>query len=469
MGECGEQPLVPIRCSRSRLTAVEVGTELAGESDIFIEEEKAVNKRTFSALVVPVIFALLFLQPAVSYSQKAPQLPAQIVMGGPISLSGAYAKEGSQGLWGFQVAEKWINEVYGGVRIGGKKIPVKYAYYDDESKKESVTSLLERLIVSDGVKFTFAPYTSGLTLAGAPVAEKYKVLYNSHGGASDRTFEQGFKYAVQTIVLGSRYHIDVFDMLKKIDPKARNIAMLYEDDEFSRSVRDGALTYLKKLGFKVVFDRTYPSKVQDMTPALTELAAAKADVLLGGGHFPDGQLLARQMADLGIDVKAASILVSPTLPEFYKALHTAAEGVIAPAHWEIGVKFGPETTPKGVRYFGPRQEEFLSSFRKISNGVDPDYHGAEASAAMFSYVLGIEAAKSLDTDKVRAAMGKLRFMSVYGDWGIDPKTGRQIHHESVLIQWQKGKKEIIWPPATQTAKPCYPMPSSQDRLKGKTC
>lgn len=416
-----------------------------------------------------LIVGLVFLQPTVTYGQQKPKLPAQIVMGGPISLSGPYAKEGSQGLWGFQVAEKWINEVYGGVTIEGKKIPVKYAYYDDESKKESVTSLLERLIVSDGVKFIFAPYTSGLTLAGAPVAEKYKALYNSHGGASDRTFEQGFKYAVQTIVLGSRYHVDVFDMIQKIDPKAKNVAMLYEDDEFSRSVREGALEYLKKLGFKVVFDRTYPSKVQDMTPALTELAAAKPDFLLGGGHFPDGQLLARQMADLGVEVKAASILVSPTLPEFYKALQTAAEGVIAPAHWEIGVKFSPENTPKGMKYFGPKQDELLNSFRKMSNGVDPDYHGIEATAAMFSYALGIEAAQSLDTDKVRAAMGKLRFMSAYGDWGIDPKSGRQIAHKSVLIQWQKGKKEIVWPPEAQTAKLCYPMPSSQDRLKGKTC
>jgi branched-chain amino acid transport system substrate-binding protein len=88
---------------------------------------------------------------------------------------------------------------------------------------------------------------------------------------------------------------------------------------------------------------------------------------------------------------------------------------------------------------------------------------------MFSYVLGIEAAKSLNTDRVRAAMGKLRFISVYGDWGIDAKTGKQAAHKSVLIQWQKGKKEIIWPPETQTAKVCYPMPSSQQRLNGKTC
>jgi hypothetical protein len=53
-------------------------------------------------------------------------------------------------------------------------------------------------------------------------------------------------------------------MMKKVDPKAKNVAMLYEDDEFSRSVRDGALQYMKSGGVKVIFDRTYPSKGHQM-------------------------------------------------------------------------------------------------------------------------------------------------------------------------------------------------------------
>ena len=58
-----------------------------------------------------------------------------------------------------------------------------------------------------------------------------------------------------------------------------------------------------------MLDRTYPSKVQDFILARPDVGpAARPDFLLGGGHFPDGQLLARQMTDLGVDVKAASIL-----------------------------------------------------------------------------------------------------------------------------------------------------------------
>nr|BAL58505.1 branched-chain amino acid transport system substrate-binding protein [Candidatus Acetothermum autotrophicum] len=410
-------------------------------------------KRIWLMGVVFVLIAGLLFSSGLTQQQ----LPKEIVIGGPISLAGTYAKEGQQGYWGFLVAEKWVNEVYGGVRIQGQRIPIKYKYYDDESKKENVTSLLERLITVDGVKFLLAPYSSGLTLAGAPVAEKYKALYNSHGGASDRIFEQGYKYAVQTIGLGSRYQLSAIDMVRTIDTNAKKFALLFEDDEFSRIVMKGAKDYLTKLGFQIVFERTYPSGVKDLTPALTELQAAAPEILLGGGHFADGQLLAKQMGDLGIAVKAASLVVAPTLPAFAEALGKQANGFLGPAHWEMGAKFSPETVPQGMEYFGPPQEWFIEEFKKISKGVDPEYHAADAIAAILVYVKAIEKANSLDVDKVRAAMNDLHFYPFYGEWQIEPETGKQIGHKMVLIQWQNNKKVIVWPPEAQTGKPCYPM------------
>jgi len=60
-------------------------------------------------------------------------------------------------------------------------------------------------------------------------------------------------------------------------------------------------------------------------------------------------------------------------------------------------------------------------------------------------------------------MNDLDFVPFYGRWKIDPETGKQIGHELVLIQWQNNKKEIVWPVAAQTAKPCYPMAACPGR------
>jgi branched-chain amino acid transport system substrate-binding protein len=171
----------------------------------------------------------------------------KIVIGHPACLSGKYTKAGEQAIGGIKGCIKWVNEVYGGVKVGGKKLLLDYKNYDCESKKENVTSFVERLITVDKVNFLLTPYSSPLTLAGAPVAEKYGMLYMDHGGASDRIFTQGFQYIVQTIGPGSRYHVGTLNLMHKIDPKAKRLALLYKDAEFSRDVMKGAAEHAKNL------------------------------------------------------------------------------------------------------------------------------------------------------------------------------------------------------------------------------
>jgi branched-chain amino acid transport system substrate-binding protein len=392
----------------------------------------------------------------------------KIVIGHPACLSGKYAKAGEQAIGGIKASIDWVNKSYGGVKIGGKKVPLSYKYYDAESKKESVTSLLARLITVDKVNVTFAPYSSGLTLRGAPIAESHKMLYMDHGGANNKIFRQGFRYVVQTIGPASRYHEGTLDMIKKVDPKAKRVALAYEDSEFAKMVMEGAKAHAQELGFNVVFERTYPKGVTDLTPLLSALKASKPDFVLGGGHFEDGQLFNRQMADLGIDVNALSLIAAATLPAFYDALTSMAEGVTGPSHWEYGVKYSEAEAKKaGLQWIGPSQDEFVALFKKaLGKEIIPDYHAAEAGAQVLAYVLAVEKVNSLDSDKVRAALGDLEFMSFYGGWDIDD-TGMQVGHSMVDVQWQMGKRIIVWPPEAQTGGVAYPMPTFAQKAKGK--
>lgn len=392
----------------------------------------------------------------------------KVVIGHPACLSGKYAKAGEQAFGGIQAAVQWVNETHGGVAVGGENVPLEYRHYDAESKKESVTSLLERLITTDKVHAVLAPYSSGLTLAGAPVAEKYGIVYLDHGGASDKIFAQGFEYIVQTIGPGSKYHVGTLDLIKAIDPKATKMALAYEDSEFARSVMDGARAYAQKLGFEIVFQRTYPTGVTDLTPLLSALKATKPDIILGGGHFEDGQLFNRQMADLDINAKALSLIAAATLPAFYEALGSLAEGVMGPSHWEYGVTFSAEGAKQaGLPWIGPSQDEFVSLF-KAALGKDtvPDYHAAEAAAAVLALVLGIERADSIDSDKVRRELGELEFMSFYGTWDVDA-TGKQVGHPMVDVQWQNGKRVIVAPDAAKTGDILYPMPPFAEKAGKK--
>jgi len=392
----------------------------------------------------------------------------KIVIGHPACLSGKYAKAGEQAVGGIKACVDWVNNVYGGVMVAGKKAPLEYKYYDCESKKEAVTSLIARLIAADKVDVVFSPYSSGLTLRGAPVAESRKMLYMDHGGANDQIFQQGFQYTVQTIGPGSSYHKGTLDMIHYFDPKAKKVALAYEDDEFARSVMGGAEIHAKKLGFDIVFKRTYPKGVTDLTPLLSALKPVKADFIIGGGHFEDGQLLNRQMADLDINVNALSLIAAATLPAFYDALTSMAEGVMGPSHWEYGVKYSAQGAQKaGLPWIGPNQDEFVSLFKKsVGKDMIPDYHAAEAGAQVLAYVKAVEMSNSIDPGDVRKALGELRFMSFYGGWDVDD-TGLQVGHSMVDVQWQGGKRVIVWPLEAKTGDLYYPMPTFAEKAKGK--
>jgi len=417
--------------------------------------------RTFFIFLGVMATCLLFV--------AAPALAAdRIVIGHPACLSGKYAKAGEQAVGGIKACVEWVNQTYGGVMLGGKRVPIEYKYYDSESTKESVTSLIGRLITVDKVNVVFSPYSSGLTLRGAPVTESHKMLYMDHGGANDNIFAQGFRYIVQTIGPGSSYHYGTLNMIHKIDPSAKKVALVYEDDEFAKSVMTGAEKKAQELGFEVVFKRTYPKGVTDLTPLLSALKTAKPDFILGGGHFEDGQLFNRQMADLDIDTKALSLIAAATLPAFYQALGSMAEGVMGPSHWEYGVTYSEQAAKKaGLPWIGPSQDEFVALFKKaLGKDIIPDYHAAEAGAQVLAYTLAVEKAGSLNSDKVRKALGDLKFMSFYGGWDVDD-TGLQVGHSMVDVQWQSGQRVIVWPEEAMTGKVYYPMPTFKEKAGGK--
>lgn len=90
----------------------------------------------------------------------------------------------------------WINNIYGGVNIRGKRIPIDIKYYDDQSSKDLVLTLYERLITVDKVYFLISTCSSPLFLSAATIAEKYKKVFVSWGGASALIHAQGYKYVV---------------------------------------------------------------------------------------------------------------------------------------------------------------------------------------------------------------------------------------------------------------------------------
>ena len=57
---------------------------------------------------------------------------------------------------------------------------------------------------------------------------------------------------------------------------------------------------------------------------------------------------------------------------------------------------------------------------------------------------------------------KLDTHTAYGGFKVDD-TGRQIAHKALMIQWQDGKKAIVWPEELAVDKPRFPAPPWNER------
>ncbi len=97
----------------------------------------------------------------------------------------------------------------------------------------------------------------------------------------------------------------------------------------------------------------------------------------------------------------------------------------------------------------------ISDYIRIHHGESPGYHAGLAYAAGQELHEAIRDAGCLDRDKVRGALFRLDTMTIIGRFAVD-ETGKQIRQHAFIIQWQKGRKKLVWPQEIKTAEPVFP-------------
>jgi branched-chain amino acid transport system substrate-binding protein len=346
-------------------------------------------------------------------------------------------------------AEFWRDEVNtaGGIKAGNKRYKVRFVTYDDQSVGGRVQQLYTRLIVQDKANFLFGPYSSGLTATAAVISEQYGKIMLIGGGAEPKTYQLGNKYLFQCITQADYYLAGAVQALKEKNPHAK-VAFVYSDDPFSKAVVASAHKLAQQAGFSIALEESYAPSTTDFSPIINKIISSKADVFMGGGHYPDGATLARQFYDQKAGLKSITILVAPDSPKF-TSLGPAAVGISVPSQWEPSVTYKPD--------FGPTPAEFAKAYQtKFNTGVD--YHAASGYIEGLLLQHAMEKAGSIEPDKVAAELTKMEVTTFFGKYKVanDAKNhGLQVAHQMVLAQWQmkngKLSLEMVWPDAAKTA------------------
>ena len=368
-----------------------------------------------------------------------------IRLGAALSQTGRYSVEGQDARQGYDTWARWVNEVYGGIRIGDERYRAEIIYYDDESDADTASNLVQRLIDEDNVDFLLGPYSSGLTTGTSATAEANNVLMVEGNGTSDTMFERGFQNLFLVATIASDYTRTSIEALAK--QGARTAVIAHEDTAFATAVARGAERHMAAAGIDVQSVERYPKDVQDLSSVMTKFRAYNPDVFLGGGHYNDALLFIQAAKELDFKPKAMLITVGPSNPDFVAELGADAEGVLGPTQWEASMAYEGE-------WFGSASD--YATYYESLWGERPVYQAASSTAAALALHLAVESAGSTDTDLVRDALRGLDVETFFGPISFDER-GVNANRPMGLVQVQEGEIVVVAPDAAKSGELRYPI------------
>lgn len=368
---------------------------------------------------------LLFLASSLFLTAAAWAQPvtfgASVQLTGPVANTGRYYKDA------YEFAVDKINAA-GGIKIGSTQHKIALKILDNQSDVNLSVRQYVQLLAQDKVDFLLGPFASNFVLADSSIAEKSQVPMVQGGGASDQIYSRGYKYIFGTLPAASNYFGSTIEAMTKLDPRPQTVALLYADDAFDVSVAKGTRELLKNAGFRTVIDERYSTNASDFSVLLSRIKSQNVDAVLVAGHETEVLNFIRQAKSLNVSPKLYSFTVGVPSADFRQALGKDANGASGMTAWL------PSATLKD-QWFG-NAAEFARAW-KAKFGYEPDYHAASGVATVEALVNAIQAAGSTDPQKVRDALAKVSFDSLYGRVTFNDKG--QISLPQIVVQIQNDK------------------------------
>lgn len=409
--------------------------------------EKVGLKGLLGLMAVMVLLGGVLLPPCAMAADKT------IVIGGSIPLSGGAAETGRNVYNGYLAAIKYINEVRGGVKIGGQTYKLELKMFDDASDPTRATTLIQKQLDA-GVDFYLGSFGSKIVLPTCSITDRARKVMVQSGGGSDLIFTQGRKYVFGIFPRASRQFYTFRDWFNKTK-KVKTATILCTNDPFSKWSANGIKKTLEDAGYKILDFQTLPAQVNDVTGVLSSIRANPPDVLLAATHDQISMLIAKQMVTTNTYVKMLYFGLGPYTATFRETLGKYANDIITPVYWD------PNASYKGSIIGTAKQfaDYYNKNFKR-----EMTYHMACGAACIVAYVHAFENAGSLDSQKVRDALSKLDVMSFYGRLKFTADGDAEAAYAGPMVaQVQKGKVEFLYPEAAATAELAFPMKPWKER------
>jgi len=382
---------------------------------------------------------LIALQAVLFFWIALPLNAAQEIRLGEINpLSGHLAKPGLEIHQGILYAVEEAN-----ARGGVAGHPVELLSRDDQSKPDVAVNQAQDLIFRGKVTGLVGGYVDSLVGPVSQQAARHQVPYVASA-------------SLQQAVAGKKnpYFFRVSRLEGIVQPvclflahtlKARRVAMLYAAspgaNEFAASVQAN----LRPMGSDIVLQEKFRPGWPDFSVFLLKLPPAKVEALVSGGFYADNLILVRQLRERPLGLKAFIAPWGVAYQSFIDEVGQAAEGLFGACAWAPGI------TQPGTE---KASQALVAGFRKRF-GKEPNtttmhgYTSARALLAAIGNVLqeggqprGEAVSQALSRLDLQLPMERLAF-----DEHGDPR-----HYQQVMVQIQKQRLVVVYPPERATGK-----------------
>jgi len=378
--------------------------------------------RKFLVLALLGVFAVMGLAAAAAAEDV-------IKIGHLAALTGDWAAYGQTEANSAKLAVAEIN-AKGGVL--GKKLEL--LVYDFRTRPEDAVNAFRRMAENDKVVAVIGANGSGINIATAPLADKYKVP--QIGTVSTNLLvtvdEKGVLHPYMfRICFTDPYQGQLIAAFSAHELKKMTAAVLWDvGSDYAQGLREFFMKYYEQYGGKVVADLGFRAGTDvDFRAQLTTIRDSKAEVLVLPNMGKEMALIMKQARELGM--KDIIFVGGDGYGEFmWEIAGDAMEG----SYWINHV--APED---------PAMANFFADYRKIYNDECKEFtNGILAYDSIYWLADAIERAGKADSTAIRDALeSTVNVQLHHAVMSIDPATHNPMNKTGVVLIAKDGRGQLF--------------------------
>lgn len=376
----------------------------------------------------------MVLLPAVT---RAEEVVEGVVIGVILPMSGTHAAFGHMQKNSMLMAVEDINSRGG---INGEMLELDI--HNSGGRIRSARAVVDHFVKNKQYPVVLGGFSSKVAAALADKCEQRQIPLVVVTGSEDAITLQDHRYVFRVSPPRSRYPAAALDFSRTIDNGGR-IVLITEQSTYGEAMARTVKQTAREEKWIVTGEWKFDMGSRNLRVVYSGAAAAEPDSIFLAAFSPDAARIIRELRKSVPKAVIFNLTPASTVAGSYAQCGVACENVLNPSLWL------PDVAQPAARY----REKYLARF-----GSEPDYHGAQAYAAVIVAAEAIMRAGAAEPEPVRDALGKIAVNTAYGEVSFRQWGGfdHQNDPANYLVQWTGSDFEVVWPEEFRTAEPVLP-------------